>query len=152
MQVGVGERRAVVEQLFVVFRLAKRSDRIAFDGRVGADECCALGFGIECAESFESPEGMDGAGILAKRPFAQCRDGVLVVALHQEALGSLSPEQVVAVKSGDELLGFGLGQGLDFRFRCIVPNHAVDAAVLPVAVGVDVRVAPTALGGIAAAS
>jgi len=83
VQVGVGERRAVVEQLFVVFRLAKRSDRIAFDGRVGADECCALGFGIEGAEPLQCPECMDGASALAKRTVAQGRDGFFMTALYQ---------------------------------------------------------------------
>ena len=73
-------------------------------------------------------------------------------ALYQEALGSLSPEQVVAVECGDELLGFGLSQGINFWLRCAFPNHSVDAAVLPVPVGVYMRVALTALGGVAAAA
>ena len=83
MQICISQSGTVVEQLFVVLRLAKRSDRIAFDGRVGAVERVALGFGIECAEPLQCPECMDGASALAKRTVAQGRDGFFMTALYQ---------------------------------------------------------------------
>ena len=55
VQICISQSGTVVEQRFVVLRLAKRSDNVAFDGRVGADEYCALGFGIECAEPLQCP-------------------------------------------------------------------------------------------------
>ena len=82
MQILVGERGAVVEQLLVVLRLAKRADGVAFHLGIGADECGALGFLVEFTEAVERPEGVDGADPLANRTFAQRFDGLFVFAVN----------------------------------------------------------------------
>ena len=114
MQILVGERGAVVEQLLVVLRLAKRADGVAFHLGIGTDECGALGSLVEFTKAVERPEGVDGADPLAKRTFAECLDGLFVFAIDDQPLGGLPPEQVVAVERLDELAWAGLGQGLDF--------------------------------------
>jgi len=40
---------------------------------------------------------VDGASALAKRAFAECVHRIFVAAIDEEALSSLTPEQVVAV-------------------------------------------------------
>ena len=82
MQILVGQRGAVVEQLLVVLRLAKRADGVAFYLGIRADECGALGFLVEFTKAIERPYGMDGTGPLAKRAIAERLDGFFVFAVN----------------------------------------------------------------------
>ena len=98
-------------------------------------------FLVEFTKAVERPEGVDGADPLTKRTFAEALTAFLFLPSTISRWAVCRQNRLSLSSALTSLQWVGLGQGLDFGLRGALPDHAVDAAVLPVAVRVDVGVA-----------
>ncbi|MFM1941647.1 MAG: hypothetical protein RI897_629 [Verrucomicrobiota bacterium] len=100
----------------------------------------------------QGPQCVDGGDATAGDLAAEGLGGCLLVLLDEEALGGESPELIGVAECLEQLFVGSLVEGESWGGLCgVLPDQAIDASVLAVAVGIDVGVAFAVFTAVAAA-
>ena len=151
LEVGVIDHGTLEKQFTAGVARLERADRVAPKRGVLREQRSAMEVAVEGAETLQRPERVDctRASVLFLHHGLQRGDGIDQVVVHDQTLRGLAPKDVAAVEGGDDRGGRGAGERLDRRGRAILPDHAVNAAVLIGAERAGVRRAAAGRGGVA---